>query len=260
MSMPLTLTFLGTGTSQGIPVIGSQHPVCLSHNPKDKRLRVSVLIQWGDRHMVIDCGPDFRQQMLRAQVQQLDALLLTHEHNDHMAGLDDVRPYNFMQKRSLPMFGTLRVLNAVKERFSYVFADQDKYPGAPSIDAIAIKALEPFDCFGKKIMPIEARHGNLPILGFRIDDLAYMTDVKTLSAASLEELKNLDVLVLSALRIEPHPTHLNLDEALILIEQLKPKRAYLTHISHLMGFHDEVSSELPEGVFIAYDNLKIHTS
>ena len=147
MSMPLTLTFLGTGTSQGIPVIGSQHPVCLSHNPKDKRLRVSVLIQWGDRHMVIDCGPDFRQQMLRAQVQQLDALLLTHEHNDHMAGLDDVRPYNFMQKRSLPMFGTLRVLNAVKERFSYVFADQDKYPGAPSIDAIAIKALEPFDCF-----------------------------------------------------------------------------------------------------------------
>lgn len=260
MSTPLTLTFLGTGTSQGIPVIGSQHPVCLSSNQKDRRLRVSVLLQWGAHNVVVDCGPDFLQQMLRAEVRHLDALLLTHEHNDHMAGLDDVRPYNFMQKKSLPMFGLARTLKAVKERFAYVFALQDKYPGAPSIDAIVIKPGQSFDCFGKSVLPIEAHHGSMPIIGFRIDNMAYMTDVKTMAQESRELLMNLDVLVLSALRIEDHPTHLNLEQALALISQLKPKRTYLTHVSHLMGFHDEVSAQLPDGVFLAYDNLQIHTT
>lgn len=257
MSSPISLQFLGTGTSQGIPVIGSDHPVCKSADPKDKRLRVSVLLQWQDFTLVIDCGPDFRYQMLRSHTVGLDAILMTHEHNDHMAGLDDVRPFNFRQKRDIPLYGCLRTIEAIKTRFPYIFVEEGKYPGAPGINPLTIEAYRPFELGGKTIMPIEAKHGSLPILGFRVDNLAYMTDVKTLDQRAKSNLQNLDVLVLSALRREPHESHLNLDEALELIKELKPKTTYLTHISHLMGFHQQVSQTLPQGVYLAYDELKI---
>jgi phosphoribosyl 1,2-cyclic phosphate phosphodiesterase len=174
-----------------------------------------------------------------------------------MAGLDDVRPFNFRQKQDLPLYGCDRTLAAIKTRFPYIFVQQDKYPGAPGIQAHAIKAYESFSLGGKEIMPIEALHGTLPILGYRIDNFAYMTDVKTLDSRAKANLQNLDVLVLSALRHESHPMHLTLNEALDLISELRPKQTYLTHISHLMGFHQEVSETLPERVFLAYDQLKI---
>lgn len=257
MSAPISLQFLGTGTSQGIPVIGSDHPVCKSDDPKDKRLRVSVLLQWQNFWVVIDCGPDFRQQMLRSHTMRLDAILMTHEHNDHIAGMDDVRPFNFRQKQDIPIYGCARTLEAIKTRFPYIFVEKNKYPGAPGIEPQIIQAYKSFELGGKTIMPIEAKHGTLPILGFRVDNLAYMTDVKTLDHMAKSRLQNLDVLVLSALRHEPHAMHLNLDEALDLIKELKPKKTYLTHISHLMGFHLQVNETLPEGVYLAYDELKI---
>ena len=257
MVAPILLTFLGTGTSQGIPVIGSKHPVCLSADSRDKRLRVSVHLQWQNYSLVIDCGPDFRQQILRNQISHIDGILMTHEHNDHMAGLDDVRPFNFIQKQEIPLFGCTRTLEAIKTRFPYIFVTEDKYPGAPGIRPEIIRPYNSFSLGGKTITPVQATHGSLPILGFRVDNFAYMTDVKTLDPEAKLHLKNLDVLVLSALRHEPHPMHLNLTEALDLITELKPKQTYLTHISHLMGFHKEVSGTLPEGVFLAYDQLKI---
>ena len=257
MSHPISLTFLGTGTSQGIPVVGSKHPVCLSNDPRDKRLRVSILLQWGQTNVVVDCGPDFRQQMLTSGIDRLDAVLMTHEHNDHMAGLDDVRPFNFIQKEAIPLYGTKRTIEAVKTRFPYIFDQVNKYPGAPSIATQIINPYVPFDLMNKHITPIEAMHGNLAIIGFKIDNMAYMTDVKTLDQRAKDALSDLDLLVLSALRLEPHRMHLNLEEALNLIQELRPKRTYLTHISHLMGFHDEVTKKLPHGVYLAHDQLKI---
>ena len=256
MKLPLTVTFLGTGTSQGIPVIGSSHPVCLSNDPKDKRLRVSVLLQWGNYQYVIDCGPDFRQQMLRENVQYLNGVLLTHEHNDHVAGIDDIRPFNFRQGE-LPFYAEKRVFNALKQRFPYVFETINKYPGAPTIKEVEINKDDSFELGGKTIIPVEAMHADLPVLGFRIDDFAYMTDVKTISEPEKQKLKALKVLVINALREKPHESHLNLEEALQLITELKPKTTYFTHISHLMGFHEEVEARLPSNIHLAYDSLKI---
>jgi len=252
----LTIHFLGTGTSQGIPVIGSDHPVCLSSNPKDKRLRVSVLIQWEDTNLVIDCGPDFRQQMLRANCSHLDGILFTHEHADHTAGLDDIRPY-FFRQGDIPVYGTHKVLDNLSRRFDYIFLNEDKYPGAPSVEQNQIHPDNPFTFKGKSIIPVEVYHNKIPVMGFRIDDFCYLTDVKTISDTEEQKLRDLDVLVISALRIEPHPNHLNLDEALAIINKLQPKRAYLTHISSLMGFHDEVSKKLPSNIFLAYDTLTV---
>lgn len=256
MKLPLTVTFLGTGTSQGIPVIGSTHPVCLSNDPKDKRLRVSVLLQWGNFQYVIDCGPDFRQQMLRENVQHLDGVLLTHEHNDHVAGIDDIRPFNFRQG-DLPFYAEKRVFRALRQRFPYVFETINKYPGAPTIKEIEICKEQPFELGGKIITPIEAMHADLPVLGFRIDDFAYMTDVKTISESEKQKLKGLQVLVLNALREKPHESHLNIEEALLLVNELNPKTTYFTHISHLMGFHKEAEEKLPKNIYLAYDTLKI---
>ena len=250
----LKIHFLGTGTSQGIPVIGSKHPVCLSSNPKDKRLRVSILIQWNDVNLVVDCGPDFRQQMLRVDCKTLDAILFTHEHADHTAGIDDIRPF-FFKQGDIPVYASKRVLDNLFKRFDYVFSKKNKYPGAPSVLINEIKA--PFIFNSKKITPIEVLHNQLPVLGYRIDNFAYLTDVKTIGESELLKLKDLDVLILSALRIESHPIHLNLEEAITLIQKIAPKRCYLTHISHLMGFHDEVSKVLPPNVFLAYDTLTI---
>ncbi|GHC52173.1 MBL fold metallo-hydrolase [Ulvibacter litoralis] len=256
MNSSITVTFLGTGTSQGIPVIGSDHPVCKSTNPKDKRLRVSVMLQWDSATYVIDCGPDFRQQMLRENVSKVDGILLTHEHSDHTAGIDDIRPFNFRQG-NIPFFAEKRVFDALKQRFAYIFETENKYPGAPTIDEIEIDKDSVFTLAGKEVITIEALHNTLPVLGFKVGGFTYLTDVKTIAETEIEKIKNTDVLVINALREAPHQSHFNLAEALAFIETVAPKKAYLTHISHLLGFHDEVEKQLPNNVHLAYDTLKI---
>lgn len=256
MNSTFTVTFLGTGTSQGIPVIGSKHPVCLSTDPKDKRLRVSVLLRWDNFSYVIDCGPDFRQQMLRENVSKVDGILLTHEHSDHTAGLDDIRPFNFLQG-NMPFYAHKRVFKSLRERFAYIFETENKYPGAPSIEEIEIDKDAPFIIGGKKVIPIEAMHDTLPVLGFRIEGFTYLTDVKTISEEEIEKVKGTKVLVINALREEPHYSHFNISEALDFVEKVKPEKTYFTHISHLMGFHEDVEKKLPENVHLAYDTLTI---
>ncbi|WP_026714076.1 MBL fold metallo-hydrolase [Flavobacterium daejeonense] len=248
--------FLGTGTSQGIPVIGSDHPVCKSTDSKDKRLRVSVLIRWDAYAYVIDCGPDFRQQMLTSNCHKVDGIIFTHEHADHTAGLDDIRPFNFRQGE-MPIYAHQRVLKDMKNRFGYVFETVNKYPGAPSVKTIEIVNNAPFAIGDKTAIPVNVMHGDLQVFGYRIDDFAYLTDVKTIEDVEIDKLKNLKVLVVNALREEPHFSHFNLEEALAFIALVKPEKAYLTHISHIMGFHEEVQQKLPENVFLAYDNLEI---
>jgi phosphoribosyl 1,2-cyclic phosphate phosphodiesterase len=252
----LNIYFLGTGTSQGIPIIGSTHPVCKSTDYKDKRLRVSLWMSWGDHSYVIDCGPDFRQQMLASDCQKVDGILFTHEHSDHTAGLDDIRPFNFRQGE-MPIYAHQRVIENLKKRFDYVFETENRYPGAPSVKTIEVINNQPFVLGGKTVIPIDVMHGDLQVFGYRVDDFAYLTDVKTVAPEEVEKLKNLDVLVLNALRITPHNTHFNLQEALDFIALVQPKKTYLTHISHLLGFHEDVQKELPENVFLAYDNLVI---
>ncbi len=248
--------FLGTGTSQGIPVIGSNHPVCNSNDFKDKRLRVSVWISWENHSFVIDCGPDFRQQMLTSGCQKLDGILFTHEHADHTAGIDDIRPFNFKQG-NIPIYLDDRVLVSLKQRFAYVFETVNKYPGAPSVEPILVKNNQNFKIGDKTAIPIYVMHGDLPVFGYRIDDFAYLTDVKTVEDGEIEKLKGLKVLVVNALREEPHHSHFSLQEALDFITLVNPEKAYLTHISHTMGFHEEVQKRLPANVFLAYDNLQI---
>ena len=248
--------FLGTGTSQGIPVIGSNHPVCKSTDFKDKRLRVSVWVSWENYSFVIDCGPDFRQQMLSSNCQKVEGILFTHEHSDHTAGIDDIRPFNFKQGK-IPIYAHQRVIDNIKRRFEYVFETVNKYPGAPSVETIEVINNQPFPLGNKMVIPIDVMHGNLQVFGYRIDDFDYLTDVKTIEKSEIEKLKNLKVLVINALREEPHDMHFNLKEALDFITLVQPKTTYLTHISHIMGFHEEVQKRLPENVFLAYDNLEI---
>ena len=251
----MKITFLGTGTSQGIPIIGSDHPVCLSKNPKDKRLRVSVLIQWDNYSYVIDCGPDFRQQMLRADVKSINGILFTHEHADHTAGLDDIRPF-FFRQGDIPIYAHKRVVGQLKQRFAYIFETENKYPGAPNLEVNLVQN-QSFKLKNLEVIPIEVYHHKLQVFGYRFNNFAYLTDVKTIPDAELEKLKNLDVLVINALREQPHISHLNLEEALQIVSILQPKKTYFTHISHLLGFHDEVEQNLPENVFLAYDQLQI---
>ncbi len=248
--------FLGTGTSQGIPVIGSNHSVCLSDDPRDKRLRVSVWIHWDNYSYVIDCGPDFRQQMLTSKCPKLDAILFTHEHADHTAGLDDIRPF-FFRQGDIPIYAHKRVIKSLEKRFDYIFEEENKYPGAPSVKTHEVKNDEPFAVGDKMCVPVNIMHGDLQVFGYRIDGFAYLTDVKTVTEEEMEKLKGVKVLVVSALREESHATHFNLEEALDFINKIQPERAYLTHISHLMGFHAEVQKKLPPNVFLAYDNLQI---
>jgi phosphoribosyl 1,2-cyclic phosphate phosphodiesterase len=252
----MRVTFLGTGTSQGIPVIGSHHPVCHSLDSKDRRLRVSIHVEWEGKSFVIDCGPDFRQQMLRANINSIDALFITHEHADHVAGLDDIRPFCFRQG-PLPMYTIKRVADNLRYRFAYIFETENKYPGSPSVEMHIIDS-NPFEILGLSIVPMEINHGQLTVVGFRFGDFAYITDAKSIPESTIEKLRGVKTLVINALKQEYHPSHLNLGEALSFIEQIAPNRAYITHISHHMGFHREVQQTLPEGVYLAYDGLTLN--
>lgn len=249
----MRVTFLGTGTSQGIPVIGSKHPVCLSDDKRDKRLRSSIMLEWDNFRYIVDCGPDFRYQLLREHINEINGILFTHEHADHTAGLDDIRPFAH-KMGDVPIFVPERIADNLQHRFYYIFTKENRYPGAPSVTMQVIYNT-PFYLQNKKVLPIEYYHGNILIFGYRIDNFAYLTDFKRIEDIEKAKLEGLDTLVLSALRMEPHPTHLNLDDALALIAELKPNKAYLTHISHRLGFHSEVSKTLPENVFLAYDGL-----
>lgn len=251
----LSITFLGTGTSQGIPMIASNHPVCLSKNLKDKRLRSSIMISWDDVSYTVDCGLDFRQQMLRENIQSLDGVFFTHEHADHIGGLDDLRPFCY-KIGEMPIYLNQRTLESLEKRFEYIFSLENKYPGAPSVLPNVVHK-NSFVLNGLAVTPIEVFHGNLPITAYRFGDVAYLTDVKSVSEEEKQKLQNLDVLIVNALRIEKHPTHFNLEEALEFVADVRPKKAFFTHISHRLGFHDEVSKSLPDNVSIAYDGLKI---
>lgn len=254
----MKITFLGTGTSQGIPLIGCQCPVCKSVNARDKRLRCSVMVEVGGKNLVIDSGPDFRQQMLREDVRSLDALLFTHEHKDHIAGLDDVRAFNYIQQKAMPVYASARVQNALHREFAYIFDGTD-YPGIPKIDLHTITN-EPFDAEGIPVMPIEVSHHMLPVFGFRIGDFSYITDANFISEQEKKKIHGSEILVLNALRHEKHISHFTLNEAIALSKELKVGKTYLTHLSHQLGLHDEVENELPENVRLAFDGLKISIS
>ena len=252
----IKITLLGTGTSQGVPIIGCDCEVCLSSDPKDQRLRTSVMVSEGERNVVIDTGPDFRQQMLRAGIRRLDGLVITHEHNDHIVGLDDIRPFNFRQRFSMPVYASVRVLEELTARFSYVFA-ANPYPGAPSVERHPIRKEHPFTVAGIPFIPVEVMHGKMPVLGFRIGDLTYITDAKIIAEEELNKIRGSRVLIINALHHREHHSHLNLKEALAIIEKINPDEAYLTHISHCMGLSREINATLPEGVQLAYDTLEL---
>jgi len=251
----LKIIFLGTGTSQGVPVIGCNCEVCRSVDFHDKRLRSSVYIETEKLKFVIDTGPDFRQQMLRERIEQLDAVLFTHAHKDHTAGLDDIRSFNFKQKKDMPIYGESMVIDQIKREFSYIFSEK-KYPGVPQVETYVIEN-KPFDVFDEKIIPIRALHYKLPVLGFRIQDFTYITDAKTISEEELEKVSGTKILVINGLQKDPHISHFTLDEALEIIKKVAPEKAYITHISHKLGKHRDVSKELPENVYLAYDGLSI---
>ncbi len=253
----MTITFLGTGTSSGVPMIGCDCAVCRSLDPRDTRLRVSVHIAVEGRSLVIDTGPDFRQQMLRARITQLDAVLFTHEHKDHTAGLDDIRAFNFRQQKEIPVFAEPRVIRQLQQEFAYIFAEQ-KYPGVPQVSVHAIESdTAPFDVLGLSVQPLRALHYRLPVLGFRLGGFVYLTDANYLAPETLDLLRGADTIVLNALRKEPHISHFTLAQAVEILEELAPRRAYLTHISHQLGRHREVEAELPPWIRLAYDGLKI---
>ena len=253
----MKLTFLGTGTSQGIPVIACDCLVCSSLDLKDKRLRTSVMVTINGINYVIDTGPDFRQQMLREKVQDVRAVLFTHEHKDHVAGMDDIRAFNFKHQKDMDVYCDVNVQKALLREYPYVFSDF-KYPGVPEVKVHQVCKEEPFTIDGNLFTPIEVMHYKLPVLGFRVQDLTYITDAKTISEVEVEKIKGTKVLVVNALRRTEHISHFNLIEALQLIERVQPERAYLTHLSHLMGMHKEVTKLLPKNVFIAYDGLVVN--
>jgi len=249
------VTFLGSGTSQGIPVIACSCAVCTSVDTRDKRLRSSILLQVDDKNIVIDSGPDFRYQMLRAGVTHLDALVFTHEHKDHTAGLDDIRAFNYKQGESINVYAHKRVQDALKKEFSYIFAHH-KYPGIPQLDLFEI-GHHPFEVAGVPFIPIEVMHFQLPVLGFRIADFTYITDAKTVSDVEKAKIKGTKVLVINALQQEKHISHFTLEEALAFAQEIGAEKTYFTHISHRLGTHQKISELLPAGVELAYDGLCI---
>lgn len=257
-SFRLKVTFLGTGTSQGVPVIACSCPVCRSTDERDKRLRTSVLIEIDHLSIVIDSGPDFRQQMLRANVKKLDALLFTHEHKDHIAGMDDIRAFNYTQQKAMPVYAEERVQEVIKKEFSYVFAEE-KYPGVPEVEFFTLKN-EEFKIRNLRVTPIRAMHLKLPVFGFRFKNLAYLTDVNYIPEIEKEKIRNVDYLIINGLRQEKHISHYTLEEAVDLIHEVNAKKGYITHISHQMGFHNEIENQLPPHINLAYDGLVLKLS
>lgn len=245
---------MGTGTSQGVPVIACDCKVCKSSDVHDNRLRTSVLIQTENQSIMIDSGPDFRYQVLRSGINQLDAILFTHQHRDHIAGLDDVRSFNFVQKKAMPIYGNELVIQQIKREFHYVF--ENKYPGIPQLEIHQIDD-NPFSIHDLSIIPIKVLHHNLPVLGFRINDLTYITDANSIPETEFVKIMGTKTLVINALQKDDHLSHFTLKEALEIIDKLQPEKAYLTHISHKMGLHQLVSEELPQNVKLAYDGLSI---
>jgi len=251
----MQITFLGTGTSQGIPLIACPCAVCTSTDPRDNRLRSSIMISHNERNIVIDTGPDFRQQMLRENVQTLEAVVYTHEHKDHIAGMDDVRAFNYIQRKKIPLYCNAQVAQALRREFAYAFSDY-KYPGIPEVFIVPIE-LTLFEIAGVPFIPIEVTHLELPVLGFRVGDFTYITDANFISEKEKKKILGTRILVLNALRHDPHPSHFTLKEAIALAEELGAEQTWFTHISHQLGTHSEVQKHLPPGVALAYDGLKV---
>jgi len=249
------VTFLGTGTSQGVPVIACNCHVCQSSDSRDNRLRTSILIEADNLNIVVDTGPDFRSQVLRANLQKLDAILFTHEHRDHIAGLDDVRSFNFKQRIAMPIYGNENVIEQIKKEFHYVF--ESNYPGIPQLEIHEIKN-QKFKINGLPIQPIRVLHHKLPVFGFRFYDFTYITDANSIPAEEFYKIEGSKVLVINALQKDDHISHFTLEEALRIIEKVNPKQAYLTHISHKLGLYDQIAKELPGNVMLAYDGLSIN--
>jgi phosphoribosyl 1,2-cyclic phosphate phosphodiesterase len=249
------LTFLGTGTSVGVPMIGCNCVVCLSENELDKRLRSSAYVQYQGKKILIDIGPDFRYQALKYGLTELDAILLTHPHRDHIGGFDDIRALNFMHEKSFHLFANSFTWESLKKQFYYAFMATD-YTSNPSVNYVEIDSI-PFQIDEINIIPIQVMHGNMPCLGFRFGNLAYITDASYISDSELDKLKNLDILVINALRKTTHPSHFTLDQTLEIIKILQPKKAFLTHLSHHMGLHSEIQNELPKNVWIGHDGLEL---
>lgn len=251
----MKITFLGTGTSQGVPVITCECPACQSSDPRDNRLRTSLLLEKDGTTLLFDAGPDFRQQMLREKVKKLDSIIITHEHKDHIAGMDDVRAYNYRSQDAIDIYAEERVQAAIKREFSYVFAEF-KYPGIPKMRLNTVNDF-PFSINGIEVLPVRVRHLHLEIYGFRVGSFAYITDANYVPQASKEKLFGVKYLVINALRKEKHISHFNLMEAVEFIREISPKKAFITHISHQMGLYKDVEKELPAGIMLAYDGLKL---
>ena len=255
MSQSLKITFLGTGTSSGVPMIACDCYVCTSPDKKDKRLRSSILVESATTTIVVDTTPDFRYQMLRLGIKNLDAVLFTHPHKDHIAGLDDVRAFNFFQQKAVPLYGNTMTLDAVMRDFAYAFADK-KYPGVPELELNEI-TLDPFSVGDISVIPVQVWHLKMPVYGYRFGDFTYITDANRIDEAEKEKIRGSKTLVVNALRNEPHISHYTLQEAVDLVNELKIPNAYFTHISHQLGRHDEVEEILPHGMHLAYDGLTL---
>ena len=252
--MTIQITVLGTGTSQGVPVVACECRVCKSTHPRDQRLRTAVMVETPGNTIVIDAGPDFRQQMLRENVKKVDALLITHNHKDHTGGLDDVRAFNWILKKPMEVFARDSVLKSIKKDFDYAF-EEEKYPGVPQINLHTITS-KPFEIRGEQIIPIDAMHAQMPVFGFRIGDFSYLTDASIIEPEEMDKMKGSKFIIINALRKEKHYSHFNLEEAIEILQYLKPEKGYITHISHQMGLYEEISKELPPGIELAYDGLK----
>lgn len=251
----MKVTFLGTGTSMGVPIIGCKCEICQSQNPKDQRFRSSVLVSVDNKNFIVDTGPDFRMQCLKNHVQHIDAVLITHIHRDHIAGLDDIRPFCYQQKAFIPVYGSEYVCQRLERDFSYCFGE-NRYPGVPDIELHRIDD-QPFEVFGVKVIPIIVMHAKMKVDAYRFDNFTYITDASFISEESVKKIEGTEYLVVNALRKEPHPSHFTLQQALDLISRINPKHAWITHVGHTLGFYDEVQSTLPENVTLAYDGLQV---